>query len=338
MKLPEPRPPETSTAPVALHLPPAGPAQAGEALAVRAQILAEVGKVYIGAADTIDLLLVALLARGHVLLEGVPGIAKTTLVKTFSRTLGCRFSRIQFTPDLLPADITGTYVLNMRESTFTLRKGPVFANLVLGDEINRAPAKTQSALLEAMAESQVTIEGETLLLPQPFMVLATQNPVEQEGVYLLPEAQVDRFLFKVVLGYPSFEDERRVLQTYDRPLAEVETVVSPEAILELAGRAMEVHLAPELLDYTVRLVQKTRRHPSVLLGASPRASLNLMRGAKAHAFIQGRTHVLPDDVRVLAHAVLDHRILLQPEAELDQVEIREVVDQCLLEVPYADAV
>ena len=303
---------------------------------LRRRVHEELAKVYVGSADTTDLLLVALFARGHVLLEGVPGIAKTTLVKSFAETLGCHFSRIQFTPDLLPADITGTYVLNLRDNTFELRKGPLFANVVLGDEINRAPAKTQSALLEAMQESQVTIEGETLLLPEPFIVLATQNPIEQEGVYLLPEAQVDRFMFKLVLGYPSFSEERRVLATYNAPIAPIAKVLGPEDIIRTARLAEAIHIAPGLLDYIVRLVQRTREHPAVRLGASPRASLALMRCAKVRAFIHGRGHVLPDDVRALVPSVLGHRIILTPEAELDQLREADVIADCLAAVPYTE--
>jgi MoxR-like ATPase len=303
---------------------------------VRQHLHAAIAKVYVGSTATTDLLLVALLARGHVLLEGVPGIAKTTLVKAFARTLGCHFSRIQFTPDLLPADITGTYVLNLKDNSFVLRQGPLFANIVLGDEINRAPAKTQSALLEAMQETQVTIEGETLPLPHPFMVLATQNPIEQEGVYLLPEAQVDRFMFKIVLSYPTFAEERRVLATYNVPVPQVAAVLDPAEILRLSAAAETIFIAPSLLDYIVRLVQQTREHPAVLLGASPRASLALMRCAKTRALINGRPHVLPDDVKALVPAILNHRIILSPEAELDQVGVDEVVAECLAEVPYTD--
>ena len=303
---------------------------------MRAAVRGEIAKVYVGSDKTVDLLLIALLARGHVLLEGVPGIAKTTLVKAFARTLGCEFSRIQFTPDLLPADITGTYILNLRDQTFTLRKGPLFAHVVLGDEINRAPAKTQSALLEAMQENQVTIEGKTEPLPSPFIVLATQNPVEQEGVYALPEAQIDRFMFKMVLGYPSFREERRILATYNVPVEPVQAVLDPAEILRLAELAERVFIARDLLDYIVRLVQVTREHPAVLLGASPRASLALMHTAKVRAFLHGRAHVLPDDVRALMPAILGHRIILTPEAELDRLSVHAVVDECSAEVPYAE--
>ena len=302
---------------------------------VYTRIQAEIAKVYVGREATVELLFIALLARGHVLLEGVPGIAKTTLVKAFAQTLGCKFSRIQFTPDLLPADITGTNVLNLKENVFTLRKGPLFSQVVLGDEINRAPAKTQSALLEAMQESQVTIEGSTETLPSPFIVLATQNPIEQEGVYALPEAQVDRFTFRLTLSYPDFDEERRVLDTYNEPVAELSQVLGADEILALSEKAEGVHIAAPLLDYIVRLVQETRSHPSVLLGASPRASLALMSCAKVRGLILGRDHVLPDDLRALAHPILCHRLILTPEAELDRVSAVGIVDDILTQVPYA---
>ena len=310
-------------------------AETARAAEVYARIQAEIKKVYVGREATVELLLIALLARGHVLLEGVPGIAKTTLVKAFAQTLGCNFSRIQFTPDLLPADITGTNVLNLKENVFTLRKGPLFSQVVLGDEINRAPAKTQSALLEAMQENQVTIEGSTEALPSPFIVLATQNPIEQEGVYALPEAQVDRFTFRLTLGYPDFEQERRVLDTYNEPVATVAQVLASDEILRLTDHAEGVHIAPPLLDYIVRLVQETRAHPSVLLGASPRASLALMSCAKVRALIRGRAHVLPDDLKILAHPILCHRLILTPEADLDRVPPTGIVDDILARVPYA---
>jgi len=304
-------------------------------LEVRDRIRQEISKTFVGSMDSADLLLITLLAQGHVLVEGVPGIAKTTLVKAFAQTLGCHFSRVQFTPDLLPGDITGTYVLNMKDSSFELRKGPLFANVVLGDEINRAPAKTQSALLEAMQEGQVTIEGNTLALPQPFIVLATQNPVEQEGVYLLPEAQVDRFTVKLIMDYPSASDEHRMLTTYNSPVPATEAVVSPEDITVMVEEAGMVFIEDHLLDYIVRLVKATRHHPSVLLGASPRASLALMRCSKASAYLSGRDHVLPDDIRALVPHVLNHRIILTPEAELDQETATNVVIECMDATPYS---
>lgn len=301
---------------------------------VSATIRREIDKVYIGRSETVELLIIALLARGHVLLEGVPGIAKTTLVKAFAETLGCTFSRVQFTPDLLPADITGTNILNLKDQTFSLRAGPIFAHVVLGDEINRAPAKTQSALLEAMQESQVTIEGETKRLPAPFIVLATQNPVEQEGVYALPEAQVDRFTFRIRLGYPTVEDELTMLSTYNEAVSTIQPALNPEQILQLSEATESVFVSPELLDYVVRLVHASRAHPAVLLGASPRASLAFMRCAKARALIHGRDHVLPDDIRALAQPIMQHRLILTSEADLDRIEPERVVNDVVDSVAY----
>src|ERR1041384_8282248 len=263
-------------------------------------IAEEVGRAFIGNPTITEALLVALMARGHVLIEGYPGVAKTTLVKAFSSTLGCHFRRIQFTPDLLPSDITGTYILDMRTTTLVLREGPVFTNVLLGDEINRAPAKTQSALLEAMQEQQVTIEGETRALSEPFIVLATQNPIEQEGTYPLPEAQVDRFLIKLRMGYPSPADEKRMLATYDRPPPPVRAVVGPSEVLEMQALAQEVFVAEELIDYVLGLVAFSRSHPKVYLGASPRAGLALVHATKGLALLRGRDYVLTDDVRHLA--------------------------------------
>jgi MoxR-like ATPase len=294
----------------------------------------QVSMAFVGPANVPELLLTALLARGHVLLEGVPGVAKTTLVKAFSQTLGCGFRRIQFTPDLLPSDITGTYILDMRTTTFVLREGPIFANVVLGDEINRAPAKTQSALLEAMQESQVTIEGNTRPLAPPFMVMATQNPIEHEGTYPLPEAQVDRFLLKLVIRYPGAADEKRILLTYNQPRVSVGTVLDPKRILELQRLAEHVHVDDELMDYIIGLARYTRDHRRVYLGVSPRASLMLLHAAKARALVHGRAYVLPDDIKVLAPVVLSHRILLAPEAELEGVHPEEVVKEAMEKVRY----
>src|SRR5215207_4755484 len=275
-------------------------------------IVDEVGKAFIGAPSITEALLTALVARGHVLIEGNPGVAKTTLVKAFSTTLGCHFKRVQFTPDLLPSDITGTYILDMRTNQFVLREGPVFTHVLLGDEINRAPAKTQSALLEAMQEAQVTIEGETKQLGEPFIVLATQNPIEQEGTYPLPEAQVDRFLIKLRMGYPEAADEKRMLATYDKVPPPVRAVVGPDDVLRMQALSQEVYVAEELIDYILALVQHTRGHARVYLGATPRAALALMHASKAYALIRGRDYVLPDDVRSLAPLVLAHRILMTP--------------------------
>ncbi len=294
----------------------------------------EVKKVFVGSDYVIESLLIAMVARGHILLEGVPGIAKTTLVKAFAQVLDAGYRRIQFTPDLLPSDITGTYIVNMKDSTFVLRRGPIFANVVLGDEINRAPAKTQSALLEAMAENQVTIEGRTMELPPPFMVLATQNPVEQEGVYMLPEAQLDRFLIKLEMGYPGFEQEMAIIRSHDKPRHDVKALLQVDEVLELANLAEQVHIDDELLQYIVRLVHFTRGHAQVQLGASPRAAIALMKASKARALLRARDYVLPDDIQHLAPLVLAHRILLTPEAELTGFSGQEVVRQAIETTSY----
>ncbi len=297
----------------------------------------EIRKVFIGTPNMVEALLVAMLSRGHVLLEGVPGVAKTTLAKAFAAALNCSFRRIQFTPDLLPSDITGTYILDMKNNRFVLRKGPIFAQVVLGDEINRAPAKTQSALLEAMQENQVTIEGTTQALARPFLVLATQNPVEQEGVYMLPEAQLDRFLIKLRLGYPSFEDELEVLRTHDREPEASRAVLDPEDVQTMASLSDQVHVAQELRGYILRIVRFSRKHENVSLGNSPRAALALLRSAKARALLQGRDYVLPDDVRALARIVLAHRLILKPDAELNGIRAADVVQAALRDVPYDTA-
>src|SRR3954469_7609620 len=294
----------------------------------------EVGRAFIGNPSITEALLTTLLARGHVLIEGYPGVAKTTLGEPFPRTLACPFRRIQFTPDLLPSDITGTYILDMRTNTFVLREGPVFTNVLLGDEINRAPAKTQSALLEAMQEQQVTIEGETRTLSEPFIVLATQNPIEQEGTYPLPEAQVDRFLIKLKMGYPAPADEKRMLGTYDKPPPPVRPVVGPTDVLDMQALAQEVFVAEELLDYVLGLVAFTRSHPKVYLGASPRAGLGRGQATKGLALLRGRDYVLPDDVRHLAPLVLGHRILMAPEAEIEGALGTVVVAEALDKVGY----
>jgi MoxR-like ATPase len=297
-------------------------------------IIKEVSVAYIGSPQITEALLTALFARGHVLIEGVPGVAKTTLVKAFSATLGCTYRRIQFTPDLLPSDITGTYILDMRTNEFVLREGPIFSNVLLGDEINRAPAKTQSALLEAMQEQQVTIEGETRPLSAPFIVLATQNPIEHEGTYPLPEAQVDRFLIKLTMTYPGLEHEKQMLSTYNRPVPAIQARIGPEDVLRLQQLAENVHVAEEIFDYILGLVVHTRQHRRVYLGASPRAALALLRAAKSLALIRGRDFVLPDDVKALAPLVLSHRIVMTPEAELEGVFAHAVVTEAVERVAY----
>jgi MoxR-like ATPase len=298
----------------------------------------QVGRVYIGDSAAVDMMLVALLARGHVLLEGVPGVAKTTLVKTFATTLGCGVRRVQFTPDLLPADITGTYVLSPREGTFSLRAGPVFTNILLADEINRAPAKTQSALLEAMQERQVTIEGDRFELPNPFFVLATQNPIDLEGTYPLPEAQIDRFLIRVLMSYPTSRDEVAMLRTHGVAAPEAQAVLGANDVLRLQSIAARVHVEDDLFEYSVNLSSFTRNHARVVLGASPRASLALLRSAKGHAVISGRPFVTPDDVQRVAVPVLAHRLILVPELEGDSRARTAIVEEALVKVAYRRAV
>jgi MoxR-like ATPase len=298
----------------------------------------EVMRVYIGNTRTLDLMLTALLAHGHVLLEGVPGVAKTTLVKAYAAALGASVRRIQFTPDLLPADITGTYVLSPKEGTFSLRPGPIFANIVLADEINRAPAKTQSALLEAMQERQVTIEGDRFELPAPFMVLATQNPIDLEGTYPLPEAQIDRFLVRVMIAYPTHKDEVAMLRAHGTEAPRARPILSTPDLNMLQGIAKRVHVEDDVYEYAVGLTAFTRSHPRVLLGCSPRATLGIVQAAKSAAMIGGRPFVTPDDVRGIANAVLAHRLVMVPEAEGDPKARDAVIEDAIQRVPYRRAV
>jgi MoxR-like ATPase len=295
--------------------------------------VAEVSRVVVGMEHVTRQLLIALLGAGHVLLEGVPGVAKTTLSKTFARILGTQYQRVQFTPDLLPSDVTGTFIFDRKINDFVLRKGPVFCQVLLADEVNRAPAKTQSALLEAMQENQVTIEGTTLPLPQPFMVLATQNPVEQEGVYRLPEAQLDRFLLRVEMGYPGPDFEVAMLKLHSAPPAEVEELFSPELILDLQRQLPHVYGSEELLQYIVDLATASRQHADLALGASPRAALCLLRCARARALLQGRHYFTHEDVQAMALGVLGHRLIVRPEAEVEGKAVGEVVKELLHTVP-----
>ncbi|MCI0463772.1 MAG: MoxR family ATPase [Gemmataceae bacterium] len=304
---------------------------------LRERTLAEVGRVVVGMEHVTYQLLIALLAGGHVLLEGVPGVAKTTLSKTFARILGTQYQRIQFTPDLLPSDVTGTYIFDRKTNDFVLRKGPIFCQVLLADEVNRAPAKTQSALLEAMQEIQVTIEGTTLPLPQPFMVLATQNPVEQEGVYRLPEAQLDRFLLRVEMGYPEPKQEIAMLKLHSKPAVEVEEVYTPELILDAQRWVADVYGREELLNYIVDVSEATRAHPDVALGASPRASLCLLRCARARALLAGRHYFTHEDVQAIAVGVLGHRLIVRPEAEVEGKTAADVVREVLDSVPVLEA-
>jgi MoxR-like ATPase len=303
---------------------------------LRDQVIAEVGRVVVGMEAVTEQLLVALLSAGHVLIEGVPGVAKTTLSKAFARILGGQYQRIQFTPDLLPSDVTGTYVFDRKASEFVLRRGPIFCQVLLADEVNRAPAKTQSALLEAMQEFQATIEGTTLPLPQPFLVLATQNPVEQEGVYRLPEAQLDRFLLRVPMGYPGHEPEVEMLRLHSRPIVEPRQVFTPESILELQSQLPGVFAAETLLHYIVQLAEATRKHPDVALGASPRAALSLLRCARARALLDGRHYCTHEDVQAVAVGVLGHRLIVRPEAEIEGKQVADVIAEALARVPVLE--
>jgi len=297
-------------------------------------VLEEMRKFVIGYDDIIEKIIIALVSKGHVLLEGVPGIGKTFLVNTLSKVLGCEFKRIQFTPDLLPADIIGTTVYDMKESRFYLRKGPIFTNILLADEINRAPPKTQSALLECMQEKQVTIEGVTHRLEEPFMVLATQNPIEMEGTYPLPEAQVDRFMFKIILSYVTAKDEIRMLKTkLSGETPDVHRILSRDIILQLQKLAKRVYISEDLMKYIIDIVNATRNREGVLLGASPRASIAFLDASRTRALLNGRDFVIPDDIKFLAYDILRHRILLKPEYELEGVKTEDIITDILREVP-----
>ena len=306
-------------------------------------LLGEMGKVVIGQNYLIERLVIGMLTNGHVLLEGVPGLAKTLSVKTLAACLSVKFARIQFTPDMLPADVVGTQIYDGQFGGFTTRKGPIFANLVLADEINRAPAKVQSALLEAMQERQVTLGGEANPLPSPFLVLATENPIDQEGTYPLPEAQVDRFMLKVIIGYPSFEEERRILDTmaFTRPKTEVEPVIQLDEIIHARAVVDSIHVDEKVRDYIVHIVFATRKPEQYKLdlkhfiqfGASPRATIFLTLAARAWALLQGRSYVTPEDVKSIGPDVLRHRIILTYEAEAQAVTTDGIIKKIFNAVP-----
>jgi len=298
------------------------------------EVLSEVSRVIVGYGEILQQLFIALLVNGHVLLEGVPGLGKTVMAKTFAKTLGISFRRVQFTPDLLPSDITGTKIFDQNEGAFVLQKGPLFANIVLADEINRSAPKTQAALLEAMAERQITIEGETLPLEKPFMVVATENPVEMEGTYPLPEAQLDRFIMKVWLDYPSQEEEVDIMRRQiSGESPSVTAITSGEEILAAQKLMNMVYIDDRILKYIRDIVLKTRNHPQIALGCGPRASLVLMKCSKARAAILGRVYVTPDDVRALIIPALNHRILLKPEAELEGLDVKSVIKNIVEDIP-----
>ena len=309
---------------------------------IGARVKENVERVIVGKGEVVELAIVTLLCEGHLLLEDVPGIGKTMLAKSVARSLGCSFRRIQCTPDLLPSDITGTYIYNQKTTDFEYRPGPIMSQVVLADEINRATPRTQSALLEAMQEFQVTAEGDTKPLPRPFMLLATQNPIELEGTFPLPEAQLDRFLLKVSLGYPSAEDDRLILSRFRQadPLEELTPVVSSEELLQIQTDCRQVHVAADVEDYIIRLIHATREHESLQLGASPRAMLALYRTAQALAALRGRAFVVPDDVKYLVYPVLVHRIIPRAESHLRgqtaEEALREVIDS--MPVPVEEEV
>jgi MoxR-like ATPase len=310
-----------------------------QALRAVAAIREQIGKALIGQADVIDQVLIALLAGGHVLIEGVPGLGKTLLVRALAKTFDGRFARIQFTPDLMPADVTGHTLYDQATRQFTTRKGPVFTNLLLADEINRAPAKTQAALLEVMQEGQVTIEGVAHALSPPFMVLATQNPIEQEGTYALPEAQLDRFLLKIRIDFPGHEDEHRMVrlvthkQVGDRLNVEaVSTLLAPAAVTALQRFAASLTVDERVSDYAVRIARATRNWPGISAGASPRGGISMVRAARAHALLQGRDFVAPDDVKSMALPALRHRVTLAPELEIEGQSTDSVLTALLAKV------
>jgi MoxR-like ATPase len=298
-------------------------------------VVQNVERVIFGKHHEVELALVALVCRGHILVEDVPGTGKTMLAKAIARSLGCSFKRIQFTPDLLPSDVTGVSIFNQRTSQFEFRPGPVMTQIVLADEINRATPKTQSALLEAMEEHQVTVDGVTYQLPDPFLVMATQNPIEYEGTFPLPEAQLDRFFIRLQLGYPKEREEIAILdaQRVIHPLETIEQVMGADELLKAMSAVKDIHIAEQVKTYVVGVVNATRSHPDVYLGASPRGSLALARASQAYALVQGRDFVLPDDVKALAGPTLSHRLILQPQARLKDLASTTVIAEVLASVP-----
>ncbi|QFT87421.1 ATPase RavA [Bacillus sp. THAF10] len=299
------------------------------------RILDNIGKVMIGKENVAELSIVALLAGGHVLLEDVPGVGKTLMVRSLAKSVGANFKRIQFTPDLLPSDVTGSSIYNPKELKFEFRPGPIMGNIVLADEINRTSPKTQAALLEGMEEGSVTVDGNTLSLGNPFFVMATQNPIEYEGTYPLPEAQLDRFLFKMNMGYPTVQEEVEILHTTEKkqPINELTSVITLEELQEMQKQVKNVHVDVTVKEYIVDMVNRTRAHQSVYLGASPRGSVALMKAAQAYAFIHGRDYVVPDDIQYLAAFVLPHRIILKSEAKFEGMTAEQVVKKVIDRTP-----
>ncbi|MBI3243505.1 MAG: MoxR family ATPase [Chloroflexi bacterium] len=303
------------------------------------RIVANIEKVIVGKREAVEQAVISLLSQGHLLIEDVPGVGKTMLARSLARSLGCSFNRIQFTPDMLPSDVTGVSMFNQVSRQFEFRPGPVMAQIVLADEINRATPKTQSALLEAMEEHQISVDGVTHALPQPFMVLATQNPIEHEGTFPLPEAQLDRFLLRIRLGYSDMEDEINILerQQIRHPLQTLEQVVSADELRQAQEAVRTIHVSPAVKRYIVEITSRTRKHPAVYLGASPRGSLTLHRAGQARAAIAGRDYVLPDDVKALALPALAHRVILGPSARLKDITAEAVVQEILKQLPVPGA-
>lgn len=299
------------------------------------RLVTNIEKVIVGKRETVEFAVITLLCQGHLLIEDVPGVGKTMLARSVARSIGCSFSRIQFTPDMLPSDVTGVSIYNQVSREFEFRPGPILAQIVLSDEINRATPKTQAALLEAMEERQVTVDGKTHFLPKPFLVMATQNPIEYEGTFPLPEAQLDRFLLRVKLGYPESHDEIKVLdrQQYLHPIESLEKVIDEEEVLQAQEEVKKVYVAPKMKSYLVDITRRTREFQDVYLGASPRGSLTLFRTSQARAAMAGRDYVLPDDIKALAESALCHRVILGPAARLRDLDASEVVSEILASVP-----
>ena len=304
------------------------------------EIREEVQKVIIGQAEVVELFLVSLFTKGHILIEGVPGIAKTLLSRMLAKTISSEFARIQFTPDLMPSDIIGTSVFDLKKSEFNFKEGPIFSNMILIDEINRAPAKTQAALFEVMEERQISVDGTTYPMQEPFLIVATQNPIEQEGTYKLPEAQLDRFLFRIKVGYPKIEEEKEILKRFKNDFQgsaekNVEKVIAPKEILKYTEMIESIHIKDELIDYIAEIIQKTRYSGELFLGASPRASLSILKASKAITALRGRDFVTPDDIQYVIKPILNHRIILNAEKEMEGAEIEDVIDEIVksVEVP-----
>ncbi|HLI91293.1 MAG TPA: MoxR family ATPase [Ktedonobacteraceae bacterium] len=303
------------------------------------RVVANVERVIVGKAEPVAFSLIAVICRGHVLIEDVPGVGKTVLTKAIARSIGCTFKRIQFTPDLLPSDVTGVSVYNQKTANFEFRPGPIMSQIVLADEVNRATPKTQSALLEAMEESQITVDGVTYRLPEPFMVMATQNPIEYEGTFPLPEAQLDRFMMNIKLGYPRAQDEMNILDSHQHhhPLDDLAQIMTAEELVVIQQRVRTIHVDPSIREYIVAIANATRNHQNIYLGASPRGSLALFRAVQALAAMQGRGYVIPDDVKLLVKPTLAHRIIVTPAARVRAITPTAILDEILQTVPVPNA-